>query len=48
MEHLDVRNDLGLRAGGFGILMARGLVDELKYNETGNEVKLVKRFAKTG
>jgi DNA-binding response OmpR family regulator len=23
MEHLDVRNDLGLRAGGFGILMAR-------------------------
>jgi DNA-binding response OmpR family regulator len=47
MEHLDKRNELGLRAGGFGILMARGLVDELKYNETGNEVKLVKRFAKT-
>jgi anti-sigma regulatory factor (Ser/Thr protein kinase) len=47
MEHLDKRSELGLRAGGFGILMARGLVDELKYNETGNEVKLVKRFAKT-
>jgi DNA-binding response OmpR family regulator len=46
MEHLDVRSELGLRAGGFGILMARGLVDELKYNETGNEVKLVKRFVK--
>ena len=33
---------LGLREGGFGILMSRGLVDELSYNEKGNEVRLVK------
>jgi two-component system OmpR family response regulator len=42
--HLMVRETLGLREGGFGILMARGLVDELNYNETGNEVRLVKYF----
>jgi DNA-binding response OmpR family regulator len=43
-KHMDVRDSLGLRAGGFGILMAKGLVDELKYNQTGNEVRLVKYF----
>jgi DNA-binding response OmpR family regulator len=42
--HLMVRETLGLREGGFGIMMSRGLVDELKYNETGNEVRLVKYF----
>jgi CheY-like chemotaxis protein/anti-sigma regulatory factor (Ser/Thr protein kinase) len=42
--HLMVRETLGLREGGFGILMSRGLVDELTYNETGNEVCLVKYF----
>jgi DNA-binding response OmpR family regulator len=42
--HLDVRNDLGLREGGFGIMLARGLVDEFCYNERGNEVTLVKHF----
>jgi CheY-like chemotaxis protein/anti-sigma regulatory factor (Ser/Thr protein kinase) len=42
VKHMEVRDALGLRAGGFGILMARGLVDELKYNECGNEVRLVK------
>ena len=42
--HLMVRETLGLREGGFGILMARGLVDELQYNEKGNEVRLVKYF----
>ena len=25
-------------------LMSQGLVDEMQYNETGNEVRLVKRF----
>jgi two-component system OmpR family response regulator len=44
IAHLMVRETLGLREGGFGILMARGLVDELTYNETGNEVRLVKYF----
>ena len=39
-----VRETLGLREGGFGILISRGLVDELQYNDTGNEVRLVKFF----
>jgi DNA-binding response OmpR family regulator len=42
--HLDVRNEMGLREGGFGIMLARGLVDEFRYNDKGNEVTLVKRF----
>jgi anti-sigma regulatory factor (Ser/Thr protein kinase)/CheY-like chemotaxis protein len=41
-EHAEVRQRLGLRPGGFGILLARSLVDELIYNETGNEALLVK------
>jgi anti-sigma regulatory factor (Ser/Thr protein kinase) len=32
------------RHWGFGIMLARGLVDEFSYNERGNEVTLVKRF----
>lgn len=42
--HMIVREALGLREGGFGILMSKGLVDELNYNESGNEVSLVKYF----
>jgi len=42
--HMMVRETLGLREGGFGILMSRGLVDDLQYNETGNEVRLIKFF----
>jgi DNA-binding response OmpR family regulator len=42
--HLDIRNELGIREGGFGIMLARGLVDEFRYNEKGNEVTLIKRF----
>jgi DNA-binding response OmpR family regulator len=45
--HLDVRESRGLRAGGFGIFMARGLVDDLQYNDAGNEVRLIKRFTPT-
>lgn len=48
IAHLDVRNDLGLREGGFGIMLARGLVDEFSYNDKGNEVTLVKRFQTEG
>jgi two-component system, OmpR family, response regulator len=44
ISHLAVRETMGLRDGGCGILMARGLVDELTYNETGNEVRLVKYY----
>lgn len=42
--HMMVRETLGLREGGFGILMSRGLVDELAYNDKGNEVRMVKYF----
>lgn len=44
IRHMMVREALGIREGGFGILMSRGLVDELNYNEAGNEVRLVKYF----
>jgi DNA-binding response OmpR family regulator len=44
VSHMMVRETLGLRDGGFGILMARGLVDDLQFNEIGNEVRLVKYF----
>jgi len=43
IEHLEVREQKGIRPGGFGILMARSLVDDLVYNEKGNEVLLVKK-----
>jgi len=36
------RQNLGLRPGGFGILLAQKVVDELFYSERGNEVILVK------
>jgi CheY-like chemotaxis protein len=41
-RHMEVRGELGLRDGGFGILMTNGLVDEMQYNECGNAVKLIK------
>jgi CheY-like chemotaxis protein/anti-sigma regulatory factor (Ser/Thr protein kinase) len=41
-EHTEVRKQLGLRPGGFGILMSRKFVDEMIYNEAGNEVLLIK------
>jgi DNA-binding response OmpR family regulator len=43
--HLDVREKLGLRAGGFGLLICQGMVDEMHYNDQGNEVTLIKRFS---
>jgi two-component system, OmpR family, response regulator len=42
--HMMVREALGIREGGFGILISRGLVDEMSYNQTGNEVRVVKYF----
>lgn len=41
-SHIAVREEQGLRPGGFGLLFARSLVDDLIYNEKGNEVLLVK------
>jgi anti-sigma regulatory factor (Ser/Thr protein kinase) len=45
VSHMMVRETLGLREGGFGILMAEGLVDDLQYNEAGNEVRLIKYYS---
>jgi PAS domain S-box-containing protein len=41
-EHIRVREEKRLRAGGFGLLMARAQVDELVYNEKHNEVIFMK------
>jgi anti-sigma regulatory factor (Ser/Thr protein kinase)/DNA-binding NarL/FixJ family response regulator len=40
--HMAEREALGMRPGGFGILMAKKLVDDLLYSEKGNEVLLIK------
>jgi anti-sigma regulatory factor (Ser/Thr protein kinase)/CheY-like chemotaxis protein len=45
VAHLEVREAQGLRPGGFGILLAQQLVDELVFNEMGNEVLLIKHTA---
>ena len=42
LSHVAVRETQGLRPGGFGLLLAKKLVDELIYSEQGNEVLLVK------
>ncbi len=38
------RAEMGLRPGGFGMLIARQIADELVYNERGNEVLLIKHL----
>jgi len=42
LEHFAERDARGLRAGGFGILLAKNLVDEVIYNERGNKLIFVK------
>jgi DNA-binding response OmpR family regulator len=42
MLHERAREDQGIRPGGFGILIARDMVDEMIYNERHNEVVLIK------
>ena len=42
MRHLKHREAQGIRPGGYGILLARNLVDELFYGEKGNDVLLIK------
>jgi anti-sigma regulatory factor (Ser/Thr protein kinase) len=45
IAHVEFREAQGLRPGGFGILLAQQLVDELVFNEMGNEVLLIKHTA---
>ena len=42
IAHMKIREDKGLRPGGFGILLASSMIDELLYNEKHNEVVLIK------
>jgi len=44
LAHLKVRAREGMRAGGFGLLVAKELVDEVIYNQRGNEVILIKHL----
>ncbi len=41
-QHVEVRQKQGMRPGGFGLLVARGIVNEMLYSEVGNEVLLIK------
>lgn len=42
IAHTNVRDQLGIRPGGFGIAMIRAMADELLYNEAQNEVIFIK------
>ena len=42
IEHMRIREEKGIRPGGFGLLTVRASVDELLYNEKRNEVVFVK------
>ena len=42
VRHAFVREEMGLRGGGFGILLASQLVDDLVYNDRHNEVRFIK------
>jgi DNA-binding response OmpR family regulator len=40
--HLELRRQMGIRPGGFGLLMTKSFADELIYSAKGNEVILIK------
>jgi len=42
IAHIEYREAHGMRPGGFGIMLTKQLVDEVIYNEIGNEVILIK------
>ena len=42
IAHMQVREEKGIRPGGFGLLMVQQTADELLYNEKRNEVVFVK------
>ena len=45
--HIKQRQEEGMRPGGYGLLLASGTVDELIYNEIGNEAVLIKYLDST-
>jgi len=42
IAHAAVRREMGIRPGGFGLLLLKNFADELMYNAKGNEVILIK------
>lgn len=42
LRHTKLRSDMGLRPGGYGIMLVKEIADELIYNEAGNEVMFLK------
>jgi len=42
LRHASFRSEMGLRPGGFGIMLVKKIADELIYNEIGNEVLFIK------
>jgi anti-sigma regulatory factor (Ser/Thr protein kinase)/CheY-like chemotaxis protein len=44
LAHTGARLDAGLRPGGFGLLLARRIVDEMLHSERANEVLLIKHL----
>ena len=42
IAHSDVREKKGLRPGGYGVRLAKSLVDDLVYNQAHNEVAIFK------
>jgi anti-sigma regulatory factor (Ser/Thr protein kinase) len=44
LKHAEARAELGLRPGGFGLLIARKVVDEFLRSEKANEVLLIKHL----
>jgi CheY-like chemotaxis protein/anti-sigma regulatory factor (Ser/Thr protein kinase) len=42
LAHAEVRNQLGIRPGGLGILMTQSIADDVIYSESGNEVVFIK------
>ncbi len=41
-RHLELREQMGIRPGGFGLLMTKNFADELIYSSKGNEVIFIK------
>lgn len=41
-RHVELRQKMGIRPGGFGLLMTKSFADELIYSAKGNEVILIK------
>jgi DNA-binding response OmpR family regulator len=42
LRHVQLRSEMGIRPGGFGLLMTKNFADELIYSGKGNEVLFIK------